>query len=77
MIMRGGLKGISKMNQKDKTRDWVPFGEGEYLVDRACLIAPDESAVLLEKGLINVFMGPGGIRHALGRLRDACHQQLA
>jgi hypothetical protein len=51
-------------------RDWVPFDEGEYLVEKAFLLAPDdESAVFLENGMIRVSVDGRGQRQMSGRCR--------
>ena len=34
---------------------WIPFIEGEYLVDQAYLLAPDESAASLEDVIVEVY----------------------
>jgi hypothetical protein len=51
--------------------DWVPFGEGKYLVERAYLITPENTAVTLEEAVIDVFTGAGGRR----RMRGSCPVQ--
>lgn len=48
---------------------WIPFREGEYMVERASLFAPDTSAVLLEDAVISVFSGPSGERGMEGTCR--------
>lgn len=48
--------------------DWVPFAEGKYLVEQAFLVTPEDSAVVLEKAVIDVYTGAGGIR----RMRGSC-----
>ncbi len=45
---------------------WVPFAEGEYLVERAFLVAPDGSAVPVDETVIEVFADARGIRHLRG-----------
>jgi hypothetical protein len=49
--------------------DWIPFKEGEYVVERAFLFAPDESAVLLEDAAISVFLDRRGLRQMNGSCR--------
>jgi hypothetical protein len=49
--------------------DWVPFEEGEYLVERGVVLAADESAVALEDAYISVAQGTGGRRHLSGSCR--------
>ena len=48
--------------------DWVPFAEGKYLVERAYLVTPDDTAVALDEAVIDVFTGAGGQR----RMRGSC-----
>ncbi len=48
---------------------WIPFDEGEYLVERAFLLAPDGSAVLLEDAVIRVFLDQQGQRRMNGGCR--------
>lgn len=50
-------------------KQWVPFAEGEYLVEEAFLAAPDNTALDLEKGVIEVFQDAGGQRHLRGNAR--------
>ncbi|MFH1481294.1 MAG: hypothetical protein ABIG67_08495 [Pseudomonadota bacterium] len=52
--------------------EWVPFQEGEYVVERAFLLAHDESAVLLEDAVISVFLNPREQRqlNGSGRVRN-------
>ena len=49
--------------------DWIPFEEGEYLVEKAFLLAADESAVEVENAYIRVQEGPPGKRHLSGWCR--------
>lgn len=49
--------------------EWIPFKEGDYIVERAFLLAPDESAVLLEDPVIRVFQGRDGLRQMNGSCR--------
>lgn len=48
---------------------WVPFIEGEYLIERSCLFASDNSAVLLEDAVLKVFLDSRGQRQITGRCR--------
>ncbi len=48
---------------------WVPFAEGEYLVESAFLATPDNTALDLEKGVIEVFQDAGGRRQLRGSAR--------
>jgi hypothetical protein len=51
--------------------DWVPFAEGKYRVEKAFLVTPQDTAVALEKAVIDVFTGAGGRR----RMRGSCPVQ--
>ena len=46
--------------------NWIPFAEGEYIVDQAIVIAPDERAVAIENAVIEIFTTAGGRRHLKG-----------
>ncbi len=46
--------------------NWIPFAEGEYIVDRAFIIAPDERAVAIDNAVIEIFATAGGQRHLKG-----------
>ena len=46
--------------------NWIPFAEGEYIVDQAFVIAPDERAVAIEDAVIEIFTTTGGQRHLKG-----------
>ncbi|MFC1822680.1 hypothetical protein ACFL9T_08235 [Thermodesulfobacteriota bacterium] len=46
--------------------DWIPFKEGEYLVEMALLVAPDKSAVLLEDASMSVFLNQKSQRQMNG-----------
>jgi hypothetical protein len=46
--------------------NWIPFVEGEYAVEQALIIAPDNRAVVVEDVVIEVFAGPQGQRHLKG-----------
>ncbi len=50
----------------DKITNWIPFGEGEYLVEKAFLFAPDDSAVLLEDAVIEISEDSRGHRRMMG-----------
>ena len=49
--------------------EWIPFKEGDYIVEQAFLLAPDESAVLLEDAVIRVFQDRQGKRQMNGSCR--------
>ena len=48
------------------TGSWIPFVEGEYIVERAFIIAQDGRAVAVENAFIEVYAAPGGDRHLQG-----------
>ncbi|UCD78506.1 MAG: hypothetical protein JSW26_24340 [Desulfobacterales bacterium] len=49
--------------------NWIPFAEGEYLVDRALLVAADRKAVRVEDVIVEVYAGRLGQRYLKGRGR--------
>ncbi len=49
--------------------EWIPFKEGDYIVEQAFFLAPDDSAVLLDDAVIRVFQDRGGQRHMNGSCR--------
>jgi hypothetical protein len=51
---------------------WIPFVEGEYFVEQAFIVAPDNRAVAVENAVIEVYAAPGGDRQlkGSGRLRN-------
>ena len=46
--------------------DWIPFENAIYLVERAFLVADDNSAALLEKTTIEVYTGRNGKKRLKG-----------
>ena len=46
--------------------NWIPFVEGEYAVEQALIISPDNRAVVVEDAIIEVYAGPQGRRHLKG-----------
>ena len=46
--------------------DWIPFGEGSYLVERAFLMTRNHTTVILEDSVIEVRIDPRGKRHMDG-----------
>lgn len=46
--------------------EWIPFVEGEYAVEQAFIIAPDNRAVTVEDAFIEVYAGPQGRRYLKG-----------
>jgi hypothetical protein len=49
--------------------NWIPFAEGEYLVDQALLVAENQNAVAVEDAIIEVYSGSQGRRYLKGRGR--------
>jgi hypothetical protein len=49
--------------------EWIPFKEGDYIVEEGFLLAPDESAVLLEDAVIRVYQDKRGQRQMNGSCR--------
>jgi hypothetical protein len=49
--------------------EWIPFKEGDYIVEKAFLLAPDHSAVLLDDAVIRVFQDRRGQRQVNGSCR--------
>lgn len=50
-------------------KQWIPFAEGEYLINEAFLTAQDNAALVLEKGVLEVYQDAAGRRHLKGRAR--------
>ena len=46
--------------------NWIPFVEGEYAVEQAFIVAPDDSAMAVEDASIEVFQDSGGQRQLKG-----------
>ena len=49
--------------------NWIPFSEGEYLVEQALLLAGQERAVSVEGVIVEVYSDRQGQRHLRGRGR--------
>ncbi|CAB1058906.1 hypothetical protein D1BOALGB6SA_3664 [Olavius sp. associated proteobacterium Delta 1] len=49
--------------------NWIPFAEGEYLVDQALLVADNQNAVLVEDVVVEVCASQRGQRYLKGRGR--------
>ena len=49
--------------------NWIPFAEGEYLVDMALLIAENRNAVPVEDVIVEVYSDRFGRRYLKGRGR--------
>lgn len=49
--------------------DWIPFKEGLYEAERACLLSGQGSAVFLEDPVVSVFLDAKGRRQMTGQCR--------
>ena len=49
--------------------NWIPFGEGEYLLEQALLVAANDSAVAVDDVVVEVYADQRGRRHFKGRGR--------
>jgi len=49
--------------------NWIPFSDGEYLVDKALLVAGEDSAVCVEDVIVEVYSDKRGQRFLRGRGR--------
>lgn len=51
---------------------WVPFRNGEYLVENAFLLGQDDDAVPVEQAVMEVYTGADGLRQikGFGRVRN-------
>ena len=47
--------------------NWIPFAEGEYLVEQAVLVAGEHSAVSVEDVIVEVYSDQRGQRYLRGR----------
>lgn len=58
--------------------NWIPFAEGEYLVDQALLIAENQNAVLVEDLFVEVYADQRGQRYlkGQGRIRNILMVEL-
>jgi hypothetical protein len=50
-------------------KNWIPFAEGEYVVELALLVAADLSAVAVEDVIVEIYSDQRGIRYLNGRGR--------
>ena len=57
------------MEQSYRMNNWIPFAEGEYLVEQALLVAEDHSAVVVEDVIVEVYCDQRGQRYLNGRGR--------
>ena len=49
--------------------NWIPFGEGEYLVEQALLVAATDTAVAVDNVVVEVYEDQREGRHLKGRGR--------
>ena len=49
--------------------NWIPLGEGEYLVEQALLVAANDSAVAVDDAVVEVYADQRGQRYLKGRGR--------
>ena len=49
--------------------NWIPFADGEYLVDNALLVTDNQTAVHVEDAVIEVYSSTQGQRYLKGRGR--------
>ena len=49
--------------------NWIPFTEGEYLVEQALLIADNHQAIFVEEAIVEVYSDQRGQRYLKGRGR--------
>ncbi len=49
--------------------NWIPFSDGEYLVERALLAAGERNAVVIEDPVVEVYSDQTGQRYLRGRGR--------
>jgi hypothetical protein len=50
-------------------KNWIPFSEGEYLVDQALLVTSGQKAVRIEDVIVEVYSDRQGQRYLKGRGR--------
>jgi len=49
--------------------NWIPFSDGEYLVDKALLVGAEDCAVSVEDVIVEVYSDKRGQRYLRGRGR--------
>jgi hypothetical protein len=49
--------------------NWIPFAEGEYLVEQAWLVTAEERAVEVENVVVEIYADQRGMRYLNGRGR--------
>ena len=53
--------------------NWIPFGEGEYLVEQALLVAANDRAVAVDNVVIEVYADQREQRYLKGREIGRAH----
>ena len=58
--------------------NWIPFGEGEYLVDQALIVAEDNRAIAVDDVVIEIYADQRGQRFlkGSGRIRNILMVEL-
>jgi len=58
--------------------NWIPFAEGEYLVEMALLVAENQAAVMVDDVIVEVYADQRGLRYlnGQGRIRNALMVEL-
>lgn len=58
--------------------NWIPFGEGEYLVDQALIVAEDNRAIAVDDVVIEIYANQRGQRFlkGSGRIRNILMVEL-
>jgi hypothetical protein len=46
--------------------NWIPFVEGQYAVEQALVIAPDNRALVVEDAVLEIYAGSGDQRYMKG-----------
>ena len=46
--------------------EWIPFEEGEYIVEKAYLVADDDTATTVENAVIRIYYGRSGKKYLSG-----------
>ncbi|MBW2429791.1 MAG: hypothetical protein JRF56_12580 [Deltaproteobacteria bacterium] len=49
--------------------NWIPFTEGEYLVEQALLVADNHQAIFVEEAIVEIYSDQRGRRYLKGRGR--------
>ena len=49
--------------------NWIPLGEGEYLVEQSLLVTEDDKAVAVDDVIVEIYADKRGQRHMKGRGR--------